>query len=99
MNALRSFFARIKQACREPQSHALGRRSLGFELLENRLVPAVTYSTVNDWGSGVQGQIQIRNEGGAAITDWQVEFDYGRTIGNIWNAQIVSRQGTHYVVK
>jgi len=69
------------------------------EALEDRLVPAVAYSTVNDWGNGLQGQIAITNDQGATIQDWKLEFDYGRPISDLWNAQIVSQAGTHYVVK
>ena len=76
----------------------LGSRS-GMERLEDRLALAATYSTVNDWGSGVQGTIAVKNDQPAALGGWRVEFDYGRTINNIWDAQIVSHVGTHYVIQ
>jgi len=62
------------------------------------LALSATYSTVNDWGSGLQGQIAITNDQTAAINGWKVEFDYARSIGNIWDGQIVSHVGNHYVI-
>ncbi len=70
-----------------------------FDRLEERLAFAVGYSTVNDWGSGLQGQLTIANDTSAALADWQVAFTYNRTITSIWNAQIVSRTGSQYVIK
>jgi len=76
----------------------LRRRALSIESLEERLALSATYSTVNDWGSGLQGQIAITNDQTAAINGWKVEFDYARSIGNIWDGQIVSHVGNHYVI-
>ena len=70
-----------------------------FDRLEQRHALAVGYATVNDWGSGLQGQLTVTNDTGATLTDWQVTFDYGRAINSIWNAQIVSRTGSQYVIK
>src|SRR5690349_16292519 len=76
----------------------LGQSPLVMESLEDRLVLAASYSTVNDWGSGLQGQIAITNDQAATISNWRLEFDYARDISNIWDAQIISHVGTHYVV-
>lgn len=92
---LARFFNPKRPTAERPHSRVRPR----VEALEDRLAPAVAYSTVNDWGSGLQGQIAITNDQGAAIQDWKLEFDYGRPITDLWNAQIVSQVGTHYVVK
>lgn len=101
MTRLRSFLAQAMTALlgKQRQSSPQRRVALAFDCLETRLVPAVTYSSVNDWGSGLQGQVKITNDGTSTLRDWQVEFDYNRTISSIWNAQILSHQGTHYVIK
>ncbi len=78
---------------------SLPHRSLTIESLEERLALSTTYTTVNDWGGGVQGQIAINNDQAAVINNWKVEFDYSRTISNIWDGVIVSHVGTHYVVQ
>jgi len=70
-----------------------------FDQLEQRLAFAVGYATVNDWGSGLQGQLTLTNDTQATLTDWQLSFNYNRTINDIWNAQIVSRTGSQYVIR
>lgn len=76
------------------------RRSwLGFESLEERLALSATYSTVNDWGDGLEGKIRITNDQPAVIQGWRVEFDYGRTIDELWDGVMVSHVGNHYVVQ
>lgn len=98
-----SFFSRRRKsapvrAARNSRS-LLGRSLLSIENLEDRLALAVSYSAVNDWGSGLQGQIAINNDQAATIQNWRLEFDYGRAISDIWNAKVVSRVGNHYVVE
>ncbi|NBW87705.1 MAG: hypothetical protein EBR23_13000, partial [Planctomycetia bacterium] len=70
-----------------------------FDQLEQRLAFAVGYATVNDWGSGLQADLKLTNDTQATLTDWQLTFNYSRSIDSIWNAQIVSRTGSQYVIK
>jgi len=81
------------------QRRWLGHSPLVMESLEDRLALAASYATVNDWGSGLQGQIAITNDQAATINGWRLEFDFGRNISNIWDAQVVSHVGNHYVVE
>jgi len=71
---------------------------LALESLENRLALAATYTTVNDWGSGLQGQITITNDQPVAMSSWKVEFDLGRTINNLWDGTLASRVGNRYTI-
>ena len=41
-----------------------------FDQLEQRLAFAVGYATVNDWGSGLQGELTLTNDTKATLTDW-----------------------------
>jgi len=75
------------------------RSSLRIESLEQRLALSAAYATVTDWGSGVQGQIAIQNDQQATIQGWRLEFDYNRTINNLWDAVLISRVGNHYVIQ
>lgn len=59
----------------------------------------VQYAVTNDWGSGFQAQVTITNTGATALTGWTVEFDLAAGINSLWDAQIVSHVGNHYVVK
>ncbi|MGP4112797.1 cellulase family glycosylhydrolase [Streptomyces sp. 4N509B] len=47
---------------------------------------AVGYRVVNDWGSGFQGEITIRNTGDETISGWSLAFAFpdGQTITNMW---------------
>lgn len=88
--------ARRKRAARKKCIRHFSRL---IEILENRLAFSATYTTVNDWGSGMQGQIAINNDQPAVIQGWKVEFDYARAISNIWDATVVSHVGSHYIVQ
>lgn len=59
----------------------------------------VDFSKASDWGSGFNGTFVINNTGSKSIEDWTLEFDYKDTIKSIWNAEIVSHEGNHYVIK
>ncbi len=48
---------------------------------------AAAYSVPNDWGSGFTANLNITNNGTAAITGWTVTYAYAgsQTLGNGWN--------------
>jgi len=58
---------------------------------------SVSYSTTGDWGSGHTAAITV-TAGSSVLNGWTVEFDSPAEITNIWNAQITSHVGTHYVI-
>ncbi len=58
----------------------------------------VTFSIDSDWGSGFTGQITVVNDGDETLQNWTLEFDFAGNISSIWNAEIVSRTGNHYVI-
>ena len=60
---------------------------------------SVTFADTNDWGSGFTGSITITDTGSAAINGWTLQFDFAPSITQIWNAQIVSHLGNHYVIR
>ena len=66
--------------------------------VRNSLNATATFTDVSDWGSGFTGNITITNNGSSAITDWILQFDFAGTISQIWNGQIISQVGTHYVI-
>ncbi|MDO9713754.1 Calx-beta domain-containing protein [Paracraurococcus lichenis] len=57
----------------------------------------VDYNVVNSWGTGLQANISLTPD--QTLNGWTLEFDAGYDINQIWNAQIVSHVGTHYVVR
>ena len=92
---LRRYFAN------RPTAQAVPKRTFrpAIEALEGRIALSVSYATVNDWGSGLEGKIQITNDQPAVIRGWRVEFDYNRTIDDLWDGVLVSHVGNHYVVE
>lgn len=79
--------------------------ALRFETLETRALLAASpsasaaFSVVSDWGTGFTGSLAITNRGTSAINGWTLQFDFAPNITQIWNAQIVSHTGNHYVIK
>lgn len=90
------------------RNNRFGGRNFAIESLEERLVPAgmigdgapvVDFSIANKWTGGFQGDVAIKNDEATAMNDWTVEFDAPFQISSVWNAQIVSHTGNHYVIK
>jgi hypothetical protein len=74
---------------------------LGIEALEERAVPAgvvASYAVTQDWGSGFQAQVRLDNQQTVNVPNWKLDFDFAPSITSIWDAQVVSHVGTHYVV-
>ncbi|HEX3148910.1 MAG TPA: Calx-beta domain-containing protein [Gemmataceae bacterium] len=59
----------------------------------------VSFNARSDWGTGFVADMSITNNRPADVAGWTLEFDLNRTITNIWNAEIVSHVGTHYVLR
>lgn len=84
---------------RPTRSHVLP----AIEQLEDRVTPAtwspaISFALVNDWGSGFQGQITVKNNLTSNLSNWTLQFDFDHNISNLWNGQIVSHIGNHYTV-
>jgi hypothetical protein len=67
------------------------------------IVPALSatagFADVNDWGTGFTGYITLTNTGNTTIQGWTLEFDFSGNLTDIWDAQIVSHVGNHYVIQ
>ena len=58
----------------------------------------ITFKITQNWGSGFQGEIKIKNLASWIIWDWELEFDLKALIKNIWGAQIKSKKGNTYTL-
>ncbi|MCE9560704.1 MAG: cellulose binding domain-containing protein [Planctomycetes bacterium] len=58
----------------------------------------LSFQVLNDWGSGLTGQITIHNSGTSPISNWTLSFDLPGLIGSLWNGKVLSHTGTSYVV-
>ena len=61
-------------------------------------VVAPAYEVCQDWGSGFQAEIELKNLDVEAVNDWTISFDYGADITSIWDATIVAREGDRYTI-
>ncbi len=59
---------------------------------------SLDYAVTSNWGSGFTGGMTV-GAGGGGLNGWTVEFNAAFAITNIWNAEIVSHVGDHYVVR
>ncbi len=59
----------------------------------------INYSVANDWGVGFTANVEITNLTSSSMNGWTLEFDAPFEITNIWNAEIVSRVGSRYVIR
>lgn len=59
----------------------------------------VVFTVRDDWGSGFVADITITNRQATVMNGWTLEFDFDRNITGIWNANIASHVGNHYVIK
>lgn len=58
----------------------------------------VTLERNCEWPKGYTGTLILKNTGDVALEEWTVEFDYEDEITSIWGGEIISHEGTHYVV-
>lgn len=59
----------------------------------------ITFSDLDDWGAGFVGSVTLTNRQAAGLGQWTIAFDLPQQITGIWNAEIVSHVGTHYVIR
>ena len=59
---------------------------------------ALDYAVASNWGAGFTGAMTV-TAGSTGLNGWTVEFNASAAISNIWNAEIVSHVGDHYVVR
>jgi chitinase len=59
---------------------------------------SVAFAVSDNWASGFTAAVTV-TAGTAGLNGWTVEFDSPAQISTIWNAEIVSRTGNHYVVR
>lgn len=60
---------------------------------------AAEFMLYSDWGTGCNGAITLRNLSDVHIANWQLEFDCDREITDISNAEIVSNENGHYLIR
>ncbi len=87
-----------------PQQATLAKSAGIASILDNDVAPppapqAIQFKVMSDWSSGFTGNFEITNQATSNVNGWTIKFDAPFTITNIWNAEIVSRQGNTYTIK
>ncbi len=59
----------------------------------------IAWRVNSDWKTAFNGQFEISNRSQEEILDWTLEFDSPHHFDQFWNAEIVSHEGDHYVIK
>ncbi|UOY92548.1 glycosyl hydrolase family 18 protein [Ectobacillus sp. JY-23] len=59
----------------------------------------VTFTITSDWGTGFNFNVTIKNNSAAPIKNWRLAFDYDGNITQVWDAKIISKTGTRYVLE
>ena len=78
----------VDQAGASKVSEVVSATTLGASIIKPETVSChVTYSVVNDWGSGFQASISITNTGGSTISSWNLgwTFPQKQVISSAWN--------------
>ncbi|MDP0495180.1 MAG: glycosyl hydrolase family 18 protein [Verrucomicrobiota bacterium JB024] len=58
----------------------------------------LSVNVADNWGSGFTANASFTNTTGSALSGWSLTFDAPFTISSIWNAQILSHDGSTYVI-
>lgn len=86
----------------DPSGGTLGRATATGTITSDDAPPAsgnIQYRVADNWGSGFTGEFTLKNPGATPLDAWTLEFDLPHQIDSIWNAAIVSHNGTRYVVQ
>lgn len=60
---------------------------------------SVSYKTVSDWGSNMQGEITIKNTSDKTYNGWNLAFDYENEITSLWVSELVSQTDGKVLIK
>ncbi|MFM7522145.1 MAG: glycosyl hydrolase family 18 protein, partial [Planctomycetota bacterium] len=90
------------------QGASLGQSTATATITNDDTPPAgqgvtATFSIVNQWQGGFQGQVTLKNGGPTALSGWRLGFTAPWSISSLWNGTIDGRTavsgGTSYVVR
>ena len=62
------------------------------------LAATAAFEVTSDWGTGFGGQITLTNNGTTPINNWTLDFNWDRSITDIWDASVSSHTGTQYAI-
>ncbi len=60
---------------------------------------SIDYAVTDDWGEGYSGTVTITNNSEEPINNWVLDFSCNNENISVWNAYIISHEGTRISVK
>jgi cellulase/cellobiase CelA1 len=63
------------------------------------MVYSLKFKVDSSWNTGFTGSISLTNSNLNSMNGWTIEFDAPFEITNLWNGQIVSHVGNHYIIR
>ncbi|MGL4449989.1 MAG: cellulose binding domain-containing protein [Sarcina sp.] len=58
----------------------------------------VEFEVTQDWNSGANYQMTIRNTGSKPITDWTLTFEFAKKIQSAWDVKLTEKSGVYTVI-
>lgn len=68
------------------------------EILSNEKYK-IDHKILTQWNDGYTGKILITNLSNEVIEDWSLEFESNIDIKYLWNAEIIDKQNSSYIIK
>ena len=59
----------------------------------------IDYKIVSNWGTGLNGEITVKNTSNKVIEDWRLIFESNLDIERFWTAEVDGKEGNIYFVK
>lgn len=59
----------------------------------------IAYQTESSWDGGVEGRITLTNHTEEMLEDWSLGFLYEQEITELWNAELVEKDGQRYLLE
>ncbi|SET66259.1 cellulose binding domain-containing protein, partial [[Clostridium] polysaccharolyticum] len=59
----------------------------------------VDFQVTDQWDSGFNGELQVKNHSLNSIEGWTLEFDYEGEIYSFWEADIIAHSQNHYIIE
>lgn len=59
----------------------------------------IDYKIVSNWGTGLNGEITVKNTSNKVIEDWRLVFESNLDIERFWTAEVDGKEGNIYFVK
>lgn len=89
------FTAKYEDEIHIPQSYSLSTCRVKVSEKDYK----ITYKTNSDWNNGYSSTMEIKNLTDETIEDWELQFEFGHPVTNMWNAVIEKQVNKTYQLR